>query len=383
MGWDRVKPTIKELSAPPSLSGWLLAGLLALIVAVLLFILHASGTVKLISIVNIWWLSLTPVGAWFMLFCLRGWLWGKEIDEYQFQQKEKEYGQQHWEAWAERYLAVLKGGIYLPNGVNAGTILLEDKGIPSQFTLSCRISAKSSDEATLIKYCLASVQTTIKSLPSELPLKVTLLTDIPMQCEPESLFSCAWRDLFPGVLVPGEISTATSLSMSWVEARLKQPILSVDLILVLQLHGKNDYSDGLAALILTSDDVAQKYQLAHCARLLRPMRLDIGRIKDDFSLFLDTQTSACLTSRLLCDREEWCDISAELLTAGAEKKAGWLPEEIITLEKSTGVPGPAGQWLLTALASEIAECRNMSILTLFATETEYFVSSVIPGNENG
>lgn len=383
MGWGRIRPTLKEPPDPPSLLGWLLAGLLTLLVGALLFILHASGTVQPVSAANIWWLSLSPVGVWLTLFCLRGWSWGKEIDEYRFQQHEKDYGQQQWEAWSERYLAVLGSGIFLPNAVNADNIVLPGSHLPSQYTFACRFPDNLPDEYTLIKRALASVQQTIKALPADLPLNVTLLTDLPARCDPQSLLSSAWDELFQGLRVPGEISTTDSISMAWVEMRLKQPVRTVDVILILQLYGADNYSDGMATLLLTSDDVADKYQLTYSARLLRPMPLDITCFKDDFRLFLDTQNTASRTARIFCDRQDWRDISAELLMVGAEKKADWLPDEIITFEKSIGIPGPAGQWLLAVLASEIAERRNTSILTLFANDTEHFVSSVIPGNKNG
>lgn len=382
MGWERIKPKLIELSDPPSLPRWLLAGLLTLLVGVLFFILHASGTVKQISVVNIWLLSLSPVGLWFILFCIRGWLWGKKINEYRFQQKEIDHGQKQWEAWAERYLAILGAGILLPNNVNANNILLKDDS-PPQFSLSCRISNDLVDEVALIKYCLGSVSEKIKSLPVELPLNVTLLTDSPELSESQLSFISAWQALFPDIFLSGELSVVNSLSMAWVEARLKQPVLAVDLVLVLQRQGADSYSDGLAALLLTSDDVAQKYQLSYSARLLRPMALDMEQLKDDFCLFLDTQVIACQTSRIFCDRQAWHGIFAELLTAGAERKTIWSPEEIVTLEKFVGLPGPAGQWLLAVLASEIAECSNASVLTLFENEIECFVSSVIPGNKNG
>lgn len=72
MGWERSKATTKALPPEPSFVGWLLAGGVAVFVGVLLFILHASGMVKTLSVLNIWWLAFSPVLGWFFLFCLRG-----------------------------------------------------------------------------------------------------------------------------------------------------------------------------------------------------------------------------------------------------------------------------------------------------------------------
>lgn len=57
--------------------------------------------------------------------------------------------------------------------------------------------------------------------------------------------------------MPDDITVTGSFSLSEVEERLKQPVLTVNLLLVIQLNGGTAYSDGLAVLLLTSDDVAQ------------------------------------------------------------------------------------------------------------------------------
>ncbi len=46
MGWVRTKALTMEQPSAPSLTRWLFAGVLMAIIGVLLFILHASGTVK-------------------------------------------------------------------------------------------------------------------------------------------------------------------------------------------------------------------------------------------------------------------------------------------------------------------------------------------------
>lgn len=383
MAWERVKPVIVELSDPPSLSGWLLAGVLTLIVGILLFVLHASEVLKPLSSLNIWWLSLSPSGVWLFLFCLRGWLWDREVAEHQFQKNEAEYGQQQWESWAERHLGILGSCVLLPNGINADNILLADNNLPTQNALTCRIFDNLPDIADLMRQCLAGVQEALTALPSELPLKITLLTDRTERSDLLSGLDSAWKRLFPCRGVPCDIAVTDSLLMSWVEQRITQPVLTVDLILVLQLNGHDSYSDGLAALLLTSDDVVQKYQLPHMARLLRPMSLDMTHFADEFRLFLETQTVATRTDRIVCDDSVWREILPEVLTIGAKQKALWGSGDTVMLERWAGVPGPAATWILTALAAEIADRKGDSLLMLHAATTGHYVSSVIPGSENG
>lgn len=69
MGWERSKPTITELPPQPSYFRWLMAGSVATVMGILLFILHTSDMIKAQAVFNIWWVASSPVIGWFLLFC--------------------------------------------------------------------------------------------------------------------------------------------------------------------------------------------------------------------------------------------------------------------------------------------------------------------------
>jgi hypothetical protein len=382
MGWERTKATTKELPTEPSFVGWLMAGGIAVVMGVLLFILHASGMVKALVPLSIWWLAFSPVIAWFFLFCLRGWLWGRVVGEHQFLNKEAEHGQRQWEIWAGRYLAVLGNCILLPSRVTADAIATSsDAAAVQHLSLACHFEEGDATEACLINAGLAGLQKALKSLPASLPLNVTLVTDIP-SVQMECLFRQAWAEFYPDRAVPTPISVCETLSFAWIEERLKAPVLDVDLILVLQKNGNEQYSDALAAMLLTSDDVAQKYQLPHSSRLLRPMPLDMARFRGDMALFLETQTIACQTAKVFCDNRLWNERFADVMTAAQAHKTPWEPEEIDVLEKYNGIPGTASGWLLMALVSDMVTINKAPVLGLFTSGSDHFVSTITPGSEN-
>ncbi|MDA6288724.1 type VI secretion protein, partial [Escherichia coli] len=91
---------------------------------------------------------------------------------------------------------------------------------------------------------------------------------------------------------------------------------------------------------------------------LRPMSLDINKFNDEFTLFLETQTAACRTARVLGDCYHWEKIAAPLMTIGPQYGAGWEPSGRMLLEKWCGIPGPAAPWLLTALAADLVCLGN-------------------------
>lgn len=381
MGWVRTKALITEQPPAPSLTRWLLAGVLMAITGVLLFILHASGTVKILSVTNIWWVSLMPAGCWLLIFCLRCYLWDRALKAHQFLLKEAEYGQQQWEAWAGRWLAVLGSTVLLPDHISAAR--WEDER-PLQYGLTRRIDYLPAEEPVQLSAMhalLTSTEKCVQCLPAELPLHVTLVTDNPSP-ELTSGFSQIWKEHIPGRALPDDITVTGSFSFSEVEERLKQPVLTVNLLLVIQLNGWAEYSDGLAALLLTSDDVAQKYHLPHSSRLLRPMPLDMTNFEDDVTLFLETQTIACRTPSVIGDAKKWTERSAALITQGSKIHAPWKAEDIVLLEKWCGIPGPAAPWLLTALAADLVRLRKQPLLALFSTKTEHFISTITPGSKN-
>ncbi|WP_395304344.1 hypothetical protein [Enterobacter sp. ECC-019] len=382
MGWERTKATTMELPPEPSFMGWLLAGVVAAVVGILLFILHASGMVKALAEFNIWWLASSPVHGWFFLFCLRGWLWGRTVNEHQFLQKEAEYGQQQWEAWAGRYLAVLGSSILLPSGVTSDAIAKSDAaGAPQFLSLTSHFDPKSTTSTSLLELGLAGVQDAIAMLPATVPFNVTIITDMNSP-DFETRFRESWGRTYPGRALTGSVSFCKTLSFTWIEDRLKNPVLDIDLILILQSQAAEQYSDALASLILTSDDVAEKYQLPHSARILRPMPLDMANFRVDMGLFLETQTIACQTSKVFCDCGHWNDGFAELMTASQSHLTPWVPQEIDVLEKYNGIPGAGSAWLLATLLADIVSVSNKPVLGLFTSGTDRFVSTVTSGSGN-
>lgn len=383
MRWKRSKAATAVLPAEPSLGRWLLAGVIAAVVGMMLFLLHASGMANVLTVFNIWWLSLSPVLGWFFLFCLRGWLWGRAVDEHQFLHKEARYGQQQWERWAGRYVAVLGSSILLPSGVTAKAIAKASTAEAESFlSRVCHFGAEPPvTVAYLLKQGIASVQHAVSILPDSVPLNVTVVTDCIAGGE-EALFREAWGSVFPERAQPASVSFCGFFSFSWVAERLKQPVLDIDLILVLQNNGAEQYSDALASVLLASDDVAEKFQLPHSARILRPMPLDMANFKADIGLFLETQTTACQAPNVFCDTSQWHERFPDVMTAGFTYQASWEPQETDVMEKYSGIPGTGSAWLLAALLSDIVSVNKTSVLGLFTSGSDHFISTVISGSEN-
>lgn len=94
MSWERKNAVVTELPPAPSLYRWLCTGVLAFIVGALLFVLHASGKINVLSAINIWAVSFLPIIAWLLIFFVRCYLRLRKVKQHLFLQKEAQYSQQ-------------------------------------------------------------------------------------------------------------------------------------------------------------------------------------------------------------------------------------------------------------------------------------------------
>ncbi len=385
MGWERQKPFTVEPPVPPSSGIWLLSGVLAAISAVLLFILHASARVSVLSSVNIWLFSLCPAALWLIIFSVRVYYYGRDLEHYQFLQREAQHAQQKWMDWAERYLAVMASCVMLPERISAALLQQNGNGLVQYQNLIRRIDYLKKDKSafvTAVGSLLIGVEEAVHDLPWELPLEVTVLTDDPQASSMNfyDLFSECWQAIFPHRPEPSSLNITDSMSFNVLDERIKQPASTVNLVLVIQLYGQELYSDGLAGLLFTSDDVATQYSLSSPSRLLRPMRWDVTNTAAELELFLTTQTRALRTAAIIGDKQSWTDLSAEILTAGNAHGAPWGPGDIQTIETYCGIQGPFSSWLTAALASDFVLLANEAWLALSESESEHFIYTITTGS---
>ncbi|MBZ4312580.1 hypothetical protein LAN17_23725, partial [Mycobacterium tuberculosis] len=69
--------------------------------------------------------------------------WDRDLKAHQFLLKEAEYGQQRWEDWAGRWLAVLSSAVLLPDHISAAHWGSER---PQQYGLARRINYLPAEE---------------------------------------------------------------------------------------------------------------------------------------------------------------------------------------------------------------------------------------------
>jgi hypothetical protein len=382
MAWQREYGQAALAPKPPSTVRWLLIVVSAVAAAVLMFLLYA--VLPELQAFNIWAFSASPLAVAILALAARMHAYGAALEEYTLLQERTRLAQGAWTQWGQRSMAVMAGLVLLPEPVSAVALMKPAQTPIPQSGKTRRIarllkSKKGRAMAGLVQL-MDSLSAVLVPLPPGENLSVTVLTDAP-QGEYAALTDiCQQRltDLTPSSVISAVHVTA-QLPIAWMEEQLKAPSDHVELILVIQIHGDDAYSDGLAAILLCTDAVASVHTLPVAARLLRPMPLDIDSPATDFTTFLQIQAAARQATGLLADRTEWQPVAHTLLaTAGAEGAAlsveqGWI------LEAVNGVPGPCGHWLLAVLGIEMARLARQPLLLLASEDTGRWITTVTPG----
>lgn len=380
MGWERRKVTIQKGPDEPSLILWLIAGIVALVAGILLFMLHANQMLGSIQTCSVWLLSTGPLIIWITLVFLRGWLFNISFNRHKFESDEAIYAQQQWEKWASRYLAVLQSGIILPASVTPYLFLKSSSELIHHNQQACRIAEHNIQELLIMMEAPTAV---LRQFPADLPLNVTLLTDA-LQDEPslQVAFNAAWQKLMPENRPAPYLNVQHSHSFLVLDERLKSPEISVELILVQQLQGGDSYSDALAVLLLAPDDVVTKYQLKHDVRLLRPMGLDTSRLSEELALFFSTQTQANATQSIVGDHSRWAKDFFELLKASEATGGYWKTEQAHWLEQYAGISGPFSPWIMAAVTSDVVRLQQADCLLLATDNQQGFITTVTTGSQD-
>lgn len=380
MSWERQKATITAEPQEPSLILWLIAGLIAFIAGVLLFVLHANQFLGKLQKFNLWIVAGSPLFIWFATICIRGWMYNHVMDRHLFESDEADYAQQQWGSWAGRYLAVLYSRVILPDELTPSTFLKAPKDLEQGGSLCRRITLPAGDDA--FSALIGGLDISEVQRLSDLPFHATLLTDSHDSDETlQREFSTCWLQLVGQAFPLPLLTILKDRTLDWVGERLKSPILDVELLLVHQTQGRNEYSDSLSALMLTSDDVATKYQLNHPARLLRPMSLESTQIlSEELNTFFSTQSQAIAACAIVGDSMEWGDDFSTLLASAKQYEGSWKPQQCHWLEKYAGLSGPFSPWIMAAVVSDIAVLTKENCLMLSGDKEQRFVNTVTTGN---
>jgi hypothetical protein len=373
-----------EAPAPITVGRWVLAACMAVLAGVLLFLLHASERLPALEIWNIWALSGLPLLVWALAFAARAYRYGGALSHHQFLAEEALAAQQAWQDWAHRYLAVQASCVLLPDQVSASVLTQENPSLPPRTGTARRIAALPEGQRAIagLRLLLSAMEPAVRTLSEKRPFRVTLLSDIePGQYE---ALRDAWQQTWTnemGLASPQSLTLSAELSYQRVEETLKTAESAAELILVLQVHGAAEYSDGLAALLLHPDRLAHACELPVVGGLLRPMPLNINNLSRDLPEFLQSQTSAHEATGLLADRADWQPQIGKVFAIARAQGASLQVNQQWVQERLCGLAGPFSHWLMAALGVEMTRHQQRPLLMLTQEQARHWISTVTTGEK--
>ncbi|EAB5457098.1 hypothetical protein DTY81_16705 [Escherichia coli] len=381
MGWK-----YKEIIIPtkPQKPSFILYGIF-LITAIgsgaALFIFHAVNPSPFFQTWNIWLFSCLPVMFFLLAFSLRCYIYGIKLRQWDILNQETIHIKNEWEQWAVRYIAVIGGCVLFPNKITASFLFEHSDSVESQWGLAKRIDYMPkcfplTEQA--LHSLLYGIKNAIDGLPSDAELHITLLTDTSGgQSELiTSLLSDKWKRIFPDKHLPDVVLVTENHVCNMFERRMTLAEEYFELLLVMQLNGDGQYSDGLAALLLGSDDLICKYKIHSVSRLLRPMPLDKENIEQDFSLFFNIQHPSRQAKVIIGDSKDALHLLPSVFSVGNECGIRCNAEKSIFLEMFSGLPGPFSDWLGIAFAVDVSDF--ISSPTMIISSSGGWVNTVIP-----
>lgn len=323
-----------------------------------------------------------PLLIWVLALGVRAYFYGGALDEHRFLDDEAQTAQDAWQSWANRYLAVHASCVLLPDQVT-GKALIEDSGdFPSRKGEARRIAGLPTQECSVgaaLEQVSQTLGPVLKAIPVERELHVTLLTDV--SADHYDALRAIWEQSWTDALrrtAPTAVNVMAELSLGWIDQTLKSASAAFELIVVLQVRGGGAYSEGVAALLMSPDSLANVGALPIVGGLSRPMPLDIVDLEKELAQFFGTQTSAIKAMGLLADSVEWEGTPGKVIAQGRlqgsalEAKQQWIYESLC------GQPGPLGHWLLTALALEMVRHQQHPLLVL-AKDQSHWISTITTG----
>lgn len=383
MAWQREYVQAGLAPKAPSAVRWLLIVVLAGAAAVLMFLLYV--VLPELQGLNVWALTASPLVVAILALAARVHAYGGALDEYRLLQERSRLAQVAWDEWGQRYMAVMAGLVLLPEHLSAVAMMKPPHApVPHSGNARRIVGLPKGQKGRALAglaQLMGSLSTVLAPLPPSERLSVTVLTDAPQDEHPALADVCQQHlsDRTPSSTLTG-VHVTSQLSFAWMEETLKTPRDAVELILVVQVHGKDAYSDGLAALLLCAEAVAKAHKLPIAARLLRPMPLDVDSLETDFTTFLQIQAKARDATGVLADHADWQPQTTPLLAAAAREGAALSVDHRWILEPVNGVPGPCGHWLLAALGIEMTRLAKEPLLLLASEHSGRWINTVTPGD---
>lgn len=375
MGWNR--KYIKEPMLPPAFPfrKWFYCLSLSCFALLLIYCFPSE---KIFSDNEFLLFSLSSLAFLFFIFSMQLYFHSKYEYDVRCRVKHIHSIKQKWEDWGSRYVSVLDSKLYLPGEISA--LSLSKNEIETKYGLTERIDYIKWKEKNWFSFFeMLSKDIDIYLLPDKVAKEVIIITDTHVdeynQIE-HDFFSALGKTNHLKNFNPPHIVPVMSFEQigSW----LKVTEDKIFIVFVLQLNGKDIYSDGIAVFLFATDDMVKKYQLSEKVRICRPMIVIKDILDKDMEIFTDTQKIALNAKGLVGDCSDLLKISNNILQCFTPPKGQLQIGNIHVLESYSGIPGANSAWLTAALTVSVATYKQSEYLMMAKFNDNWIIATICP-----
>ncbi|MEC5345309.1 hypothetical protein ABRZ24_22275 [Brenneria populi] len=382
MSWNRPVITPMAEPEPPVVSRWMSALLLVGFGCLSGRMLFPNG-IPLPGVplkLNTNWLLIASALSllWIIVLGLRFYFYGNRLERYRLWQEECRKADAAWQQWALRHMTLIKSVVLLPRKITASMIRRVAQDIEVSTGLVKPIDYLPAGSESRLSLLLSLAAEDIAALPQEIALNINIILNESLSDDASAhqMFTSAWQQHIGDIRGWQNLTFHQYLSPIIMETWIKTPTLTATLVLVVQHADDNDFSDGLAVMLMMNDDHARLWGFGDKKKIYRPMVVTPEEAAAQYRLFINTQQPAREAKGLLLadsgSSHHTADITQQSLEGGGRLDAG----RVLNLETFIGPSGPAGAWLAMALAADLTVSHQGNYLVLAQDDRQWVIGTI-------
>ncbi|CPR18734.1 hypothetical protein BN1221_03374 [Brenneria goodwinii] len=326
-----------------------------------------------------WLLIASTLGLlWIVVLGLRFYFYGNRLERYHLWQEECRKADEAWKQWGQRHMALIKSVVLFPRKITASMIHRAKQDIEISTGLAKQIDYLSAESESRLSLLLSLAAEDVATLSEEIALNVYIILNdsVSDDTRARQMFTSAWQQHIGNIRDWQNLTVHQYLSPITLETWIKTPTLAATLVLVVQHSDDNDFSDGLAVMLMMNDDHARLWGFSDKKKIYRPMAVAPEDMATHYRLFIDAQPPASEAAGLLLADERsslhTADIMEQSWDGGGKLDAG----NVLNLETFIGPSGPAGAWLAMALAADLTVGHQSNYLVLAQDERQSVIGTI-------
>lgn len=356
MNWNRKLIKLPPAPKKTNFTKWFVSLIIVFVFSSLILYFENKYNYLEVFYINPWVVIAFPVSVLFFCFLIIIFKFMNENSKHNFLIIEKTLSDEQWESWGDRGLGVLAHYTLLPDRVTASFVVSENSDDYESFNGLVRKIDYINENVfeSYLSFLLGLSKSTLSEIKSDTLIDVFIFTDNNDSKTAASIFEKAWETISDNSLKLSSVSVFDQFNSDTMGSWLSDGGESLKLILVEQVNGGDEYSDGLSIFLMATDDVCEKFKLDCIGEIKRPCLLPANFTDKELDGFFETQKVSNICESIIISDVKTHSVVPELLTYSFANNMKLSTEYLYVLEQFMGLTGPFSTWFAVGFALDIA-----------------------------